>query len=126
MKIYILITTLFISTLSFGQTPKQGMKILLKEKTKGDTEIRIKNTKVEIILNDSIKRYVTTDNQGMLDVETSVGKFSVTVKKDSCRTHTFNGVIVGENKRAYITFEIECERYLNSLTKKELKKLGYK
>ena len=110
----------------FSQTPTQGIKMLLKEKTKGDAEIRIANTKVVIILNDSIKHYVTTDNQGMVGIETAVGKFSVTVKKDSCLTHTFNGIIVGANKRAYITFEIECERYLNSLTKKELKNLGYK
>lgn len=61
MKIYILISTLLLATLVFGQTPKQGLKILLKEKTKGESEIRVKNTKVIIILNDSIKHSVTTD-----------------------------------------------------------------
>jgi hypothetical protein len=118
MKIYILITTLFISALSFSQTPKQGMKKLLNEKTKGDNAIPVKNTTVKISLNDSIQYTAKTDNQGMLDIETPTGKFAVKVKKDSCQTIILFGVVVGENKKAYMTFDLTCEKYLNSLTKK--------
>lgn len=126
MKIHILISTLLLATVGFGQTPKQGLKILLKEKTKSDTEIRVKNTKVIITLNDSIKHSVTTDQQGMVDIETATGKYSVAVSRDSCQTVTMNSIIVGESKRAYLTFELTCPNYVNSLTKKELKKLGIK
>ena len=126
MKIHILISTLLLATLGFGQTPKQGLKILLKEKTKGDTEIRVKNTKVLITLNDSIKHSVTTDQQGIVDIETATGKYSVSISRDSCQTTTMTGINVGENKRSYMTFELTCPRYINSLSKKELKQLGYK
>lgn len=37
-----------------------------------------------------------------------------------------NGITIGESKRAYLTFELTCPNYVNSLTKKELKKLGIK
>ncbi len=125
MKIYSLISIILLATSGFGQTPKQGLKILLKEKTKGDTEIRVKNTKVIITLNDSIKYNVKTDQQGIVDIETATGKYSVSVSRDSCLTKTMSGINVGENKRAYMTFELTCPRYINSLSKKELKQLGY-
>jgi hypothetical protein len=69
---------------------------------------------------------VTTDQQGMVDIETATGKYSVAVSRDSCQTVTMNSIIVGESKRAYLTFELTCPNYVNSLTKKELKKLGIK
>ncbi len=123
---YIIISTLLISTFGFGQTPKQGLKILIKEKTKGDTDNICKNTNVVITLNDTIKHILTTNQQGIVDIETEIGKYSVSVFRNSCQTSTMTGINVGENKRIYMTFLLTCPNYINSLTKKELKKLGYK
>jgi hypothetical protein len=126
IKIFLISTILSISMIGYGQLPKQGLKILLKEKTKDDTEILIKNMKVVITLNDTIIHRTKTNEQGIIDIETETGKYSVAISRDSCQTIIMTGIMVGINNRAYLTFELTCPSYINSLTKKELKKLGYK
>ena len=99
---------------------------MLYEKTKGDEAVLAKNTKVKITLNDTLVYNVTTNEEGRADIETPSGKFAVKIKKDSCQTIITHGIIVNENNRAYYTAYLTCEKYLNTLSKKELKKLGYK
>ena len=124
MKLPLVVCSLFISLCCFSQAPKQGLRITVKEKTKGEAELYVQNTPVTITLNDSLKYNLTTDSDGRLHLEVPAGTYKVAVTKDSCMTSVTKGVMVGLGKTSYLIYELTCEQYINSLSKKERKELG--
>ncbi len=124
------ITTLIlflISTGIFAQTELGGLKILVQEKTKNAGPITVANHPVTITLNDTISYTLTTDQEGSVLIrKLAPGKYTVKIKRDDCQSHQFTGIVVGAGKTAYISAQLSCKAYINSLTKKEKKRLGYR
>jgi len=122
------IILLFIATSFYGQTFLGGLRLQAYEKSKDPKgNLLLVNEPVTFTLNDSTKYNLTTDDEGYADIkDLKPGSYSVSVGRKDCQTTTVRDIKIGEGKTAYVTFNLTCLSYINSLTKKERKKLGYK
>ena len=126
MKNLISLILFFLSVSAFSQTFEQGLRISLTKKTKEGWQ-PISNAEIEITINDSTILNVKTDTDGVIPkIATAIGKFKVKVKHTTCSAQEMTGIKVDKGKTAYVNFNLTCEDYLNSLSKREKRKLGYK
>lgn len=127
MKNIITICLLLLLSKTKAQTFEQGIKLTIVEECKEcGPRPPISNTEVEIQLNDSIQLHLKTDINGVIMIPLSSGKYKVLITVPECYEKTWFDVNINEKKTAYILSNMVCESYLNSLSKKEKKKLGYK
>lgn len=105
------------------QETKQGFRITLKGKYSGEI---IANQSTQIVINDTIKQQYTSDAKGEILISVFAGKYSIICKPEGCDNVRINGVFVGEGKTVPITISFVCQSYINSLTKRQKRKLGIK
>ena len=101
---------------------------MIEEKTKdGHGRRPVINESINVVVNDSATFTLTTDNEGYVVIkDRPKGYYNIKVARVDCQPQEIKGIIIGEGKTAYVTFQLTCASYINSLTKKERKKLGYK
>ena len=123
------IILIFIATSFCGQTFSGALKLTVSESVKNETGRQIvANQSLTITLNDSTNLTSTTDAEGYTPIikNLSPGKYKVKVARTDCQSYEVRDIIIGEGKTAYVGILFTCTSYINSLTKKEKKKLGYK
>lgn len=111
----------------FSQTRMpQGIKLTISEKTKKGSK-PVTSGQIEISFNDSIKMTLVPDNEGCVGViPLNRGAYDIKCKYQDCLISETKNIVVGEGKTAFVTMALTCPTYLNSLTKKEKKRLGIK
>ncbi len=124
----IILFFLYITTNFFGQTFSGGLKLNIQERIKsGDGRQYVTTESITIVLNDSITHILTTDQEGSVSIKSlQKGKYKVKIIRTGCQASEVRDIIIGEGKTAYVTLLLTCASYINSLTKKEKRKLGYK
>ncbi len=108
MKKIFYLSLLFFSLNSFSQTTPQGIKILLEERSKHGT-IPMPDTKADLVINDTLKRTLTSDKDGYLAlIEIPPGKYNLKVSTDGCETIEQKDIIVVRQKSAQVTIGFIC------------------
>lgn len=128
MKSNLILIFLFLVANLFSQTSTylNGVKLSIRQKIKEGSK-PLASMEVEVFINDSSIFKGNTDDEGYIGkFATQTGKLNIKIKCKTCDTQEMQGIIVSEGKTAYVNFLLTCESYINSLTKKEKKKLGYK
>lgn len=123
----ILSILIFLAANSFAQTGQ--IKLYVDEATRDAPNGRraIVNQKLDAVINDSITISITTDPEGFCTIANlPKGKYKIKIVRADCAATEVRDVIINDGKIAYVSLRLTCAAYLNSLTKKEKKKLGYK
>lgn len=111
----------FIIQLTVLGQRTSGVQICVKDKK---TNQPMSDAKVQVVFNDSIKLNLQLDNTGCIaKIDKAQGKYSIAVNIDGYLQSSINGVIIGEDKTAYLTYGVTA---IKDLTKKEKKYFGIK
>lgn len=122
------IIILFVTLDSACQTYSGALKITVREKTKSaERNSLVINESITIVLNDSTKHSLITNSEGDVPIKNlQPGKYNIKIIRRDCEISEVKGIVIGKGKTAYVSITLTCQAYINSLTKKEKKKLGYK
>ncbi len=123
MKIILLLSGLLLSINLLAQQSNHGLRLFIYEVTKTGKQL-IPNGKMELTINDSTQT-ITTDDYGKFNItEIPVGECNIKIQRKDCDAFEIKAVEIMENKIVYLSFELICQSYINSLSKKERKQLG--
>jgi|GEM_PF-5792038 len=123
MKIVFFLSGLLLSLNILAQQSNHGLRLFIYELTKTGKHLII-NGKFEITINDFI-RSVNTDDYGKINItDIPVGECKIKVQRKDCDALEMKAVEIMENKIIYLSFDLICQSYIKSLSKKERKQLG--
>ena len=123
MKLVICICAFLLSINLFGQQNHQGIRLFVYEITKTGKQL-IPNGKVDVTINDSTQSLVRDDYGKINLIELLPGEYNVKITCKDCEVQETKGIEISENKIVYLSYELICKAYLESLSKKEKKQLG--
>jgi hypothetical protein len=124
MKAIIYVSALLLSMSLSGQESHQGFRLFLYEYSKTGKHL-IGNAKIDVIINDTTKLSLITDDFGKINfIEAPLGECNIKVQRSNCETLEMKAVEIMKNKIVYLSFNLLCKEYINSLSKKEKKNLG--
>jgi len=123
MKKIFFLVPLFISLSGSGQVYNQFLKFSFTETTKAGQKPVI-NTTMDIVINDTIKRTLKTDTTGSFEkIELPPGKYTAKIIWKGCGLQVIGNISLEEGKPFYYSSNFICPWYIESLTRKERKRL---